>query len=49
MVEIIKSQITRLYNEAGNESRSNMKGELAELEQLVNLGIQLIKEDSSLN
>ena len=49
VMEITKSQITRLYNEAGNESCSNMKGELAELEHLVNLSIQLIKEDSSLN
>lgn len=49
VMEITKSQITRLYNEAGNESCSNMKGELAELEHLVNLSIQLIKEESSLN
>ncbi len=48
-MEITKSRITRLFNEMNAENCSQVKDELAELEQFINLGIQLIKEDSSLD
>src|SRR5437870_2013811 len=46
VMEITKSRISRLYTEANKESCNKMKDELAELEQFINLGIQLIKADS---
>ena len=49
VMEITKSRITRLFNEMNAENCSQVKDELAELEQFINLGIQLIKEDSSLD
>lgn len=49
VMEIISSQISRLAKETGNESSSKIKDELTELEQLISLGIQLIKEDISIN
>jgi hypothetical protein len=46
LVEITRSQVNRLYHEASHEKYSKITAELAELEQLINLSIQLIKEDS---
>ena len=49
VMEITRSQISRLAKETGNEGGSKIKDELTELEQLIRLGIQLIKEDISIN
>ncbi len=45
VMEITRSRIKIIDNELNKESCSKIKAELAELEQIMSLGISLIKED----
>ena len=49
LMEMTKSRISRLANEASEDGCSKINNELSELEEFMSLGIQLIKENSSLN
>jgi len=49
MLEIVKSQISRIHNEVKIGNYQNIKTEFEELEPLMNLSIQLIEEDESLD
>ena len=47
VMEITKSRISRLNKQAGEEDLSKINNELAELEELMSLGIQLMKASTS--
>jgi len=49
MLEMVKSQIARMHNEVKTGNYQNIKAEFEGLEQLINLSIQLIKKDESLD
>jgi hypothetical protein len=49
VLEMAKSQIARIHNEVKTGDYQNVEAEFEELEQFMNLSIQLIKKDESLD